>query len=50
MSIFKSEIPILEYDTEQKSVVMPGCNWDYEEKIIWAAVFYSRFSGKCGCL
>ncbi len=29
MAIFKNEIPILEFDTEQKAVIMPGHHSDY---------------------
>lgn len=28
MALVKNEIPILEYDTEEKAVIMPGCT-DY---------------------
>jgi hypothetical protein len=29
MAIFKNEIPILEFDTEQNAVIMPGHHFDY---------------------
>ena len=29
MPIFKNEIPILEFDTEQSAVIMPGHHSDY---------------------
>lgn len=30
MALIKNEIPILEYDTEQKAIIMPGHSWDYK--------------------
>lgn len=30
MALIKNEIPILEYDTEEQAVLMPGERWDYE--------------------
>lgn len=30
MALIKNEIPILEYDTEQKAIIMPGYSWDYK--------------------
>lgn len=30
MALIKNEIPILEYDTEAKAVLMPGHGWDYK--------------------
>lgn len=30
MALIKNEIPILEYDTEKKAIIMPGHGWDYK--------------------
>lgn len=30
MALIKNEIPILEFDTEPKAVIMPGHGWDYK--------------------
>ena len=30
MALVKNELPILEYDTEQKAVIMPGHHSDYQ--------------------
>ncbi|OKZ78346.1 MAG: hypothetical protein BHV87_00240 [Clostridiales bacterium 36_14] len=30
MALIKNEIPILEYDTEQNAIIMPGHGWDYK--------------------
>lgn len=30
MALIKNEIPILEYDTEEHAVLMPGERWNYE--------------------
>lgn len=30
MALIKNEIPILEYDTEQQAIIMPGHGWDYK--------------------
>lgn len=36
MALIKNEIPILEYDTEEQAVLMPGERWNYEftEKVV----------------
>lgn len=36
MALIKNEIPILEYDTEEQAVLMPGERWDYAftEKVV----------------
>ena len=30
MALIKNEIPILEYDTDQEAIIMPGHSWDYQ--------------------
>lgn len=30
MALIKNEIPILEYDTAQEAIIMPGHSWDYQ--------------------
>lgn len=30
MALVKNGIPILEYDTEEKAIIMPGHSWDYK--------------------
>ena len=30
MALIKNEIPILEFDSEEKAVLMPGHGWDYK--------------------
>lgn len=36
MALIKNKIPILEYDTEEQAVLMPGERWDYAftEKVV----------------
>jgi len=38
MALIKNEIPILEYDTAQEAIIMPGHSWDYEKMSKAAAV------------
>lgn len=41
MALIKNEIPILEYDTEEKAVLMPGERWNYEftERVVGQLLF-----------